>query len=182
MPRPTFVLPSALILAIASAPSARADDADAAVQFRKAELAETSLGDLKTAAEHYRAAARIATSADKRARAEVRAGSCLLRLGRTDDGKALLLPLASAEDGVHDAIPRAAKAELENASIAAPPAPVTDADPSQGIDRKRLAETERELDEMRAQLDAALKRAQGLEEQTEGLAQKLRHKDDEIRK
>src|SRR5262249_46249986 len=153
----------------------RADDAQAAQEFRRAELLETAFGDLKRAAESYRAASRAATDADVRARADLRAGSCLRRLGNLAEAKKLLDPLVVGA-GVPGEIGRAAKAELASASLAAPSAPTPE--PGPAADRRELAQKDRDLEEMRTQLDAALKSVRGLETQTEELAQKLRRQDE----
>src|SRR5262245_57753568 len=144
----------ALAASMAAVSAARADDAQAAQEFRRAELLETAFGDLKRAAESYRAASRAADDAGARARADLRAGSCLPRLGYLAEAKKLLGPLVEG-DGVPEELRRAARAELEAASVAAPSAPVPE--PGPAADRRELAEKDRKLEEMRTQLDAALK-------------------------
>jgi tetratricopeptide (TPR) repeat protein len=180
MPRTHVFTASIVLFALAaSVATARADDAQAAQEFRRAELFETAFGDLKRAAESYRAASRAADDVGVRARADLRAGSCLRRLGDLAEAKKLLDPLVVGE-GVSDEIRRAAKAELDAASIAAPSAPTPE--PGPAADRRELAEKDRKLEEMRSQLDAALKSVRGLEDKTEDLAKRLRQQDDENRK
>jgi hypothetical protein len=175
MPR----LPTALAFLAVCALAAPlvADDDAAAQEFRRAELAETSFGDLAHAADLYRSAADKSSDKAFASRAALRAGSCLLRLGKADDAKALLAPLADG-DGVPEDVRRAAKAQLAAASIAAP-APRAP-EPGPAADRKKLEETEHDRDTLRAQLDAALQREQGLTRETEKLSQEVRQKDKEI--
>src|SRR5262245_52235604 len=170
MPRRHLLLVIPLALA---ASRAVADDAAFAKAFREAELAERALGELKKAADGYRAAALAAPDAAQRARAELREGSCLRRLGKLDDARALLEPLASG-DGVADDVRRAARAELQSASIA-PPSPAPETGPA--ADRGLLAEREHEFEVLRAETEAAVQRAEG---RAEELARELRQKDKEL--
>ncbi len=161
---------------LVAAPARAADDF--AQQFRGAELAETAFGDLADAAGRYRAAASVAPDAAAKARAELRAGSCLRRLGKIDEARTLLDPLALGE-GVPEEIRRAAKAELAEASVVTPPPPARE--PGPAADKKLLAEREHERDVIRAQLDAALQIAEGLDKEKEDLARKVLQQDAEIR-
>ena len=164
-----------LVLSLALLASrAAADDAAFAKAFREAELAERALGELKQAAERYHDAAHAASDAAQRARAELREGSCLRRLGKIDDARALLEPLASG-DAVADDVRRAARAELESASIAPPPPAAPESGPA--ADLRLLAEREHEFDVRRAETEAAVQRAEG---RAEELARELRQKDKEL--
>jgi tetratricopeptide (TPR) repeat protein len=122
MPQPRFLLlAAALLAALALVSPARAAD-DFAQQFRGAELAETAFGDLADAAARYRTAAGVAPDAASKARAELRAGSCLRRLGKIGEARTLLDPLLAGEN-VPEEIRRAARAELAEASVVPPPPP-----------------------------------------------------------
>lgn len=171
MSRRTTLLVIALALVTARA---AADDASFAKAFREAELAERALGELNQAAAKYHDAALAAGSDAQRARAELREGSCLRRLGRTDEARALLEPLASGES-IADDVRRAARSELDSASIAAPAPAAPESGPA--ADRRLLAEREHEFEVQRAETEAALQRAEG---RAEELARELRQKDKEL--
>ena len=98
MPQRRIVLAVSFLTLCSIAAPLRADEAAFREEFRRAELKETAFGELAEAANLYRAAAGKADDAADRAKAELRAGSCLRRLGRMDDATALLAPLLERGD------------------------------------------------------------------------------------
>ena len=103
----------AALLALWLISPAPAAPSDAGSLFHSAEVAERGLGDLRKAASLYREAAEAyGPDTESRARAEVRAGSCLRRSGDPERASALLERWAT-DEGISAAVREFASAELE---------------------------------------------------------------------
>ena len=174
------IVAAAAILSTSAAAVRAADDEAAADTFRQAELAERGLGDLDRAAALYRQAGLAAANPDVRARAEIRAASCLRRLGRSDEARALLEQIAAPRPGVSAAVRAAAAAELTQTD-ASPPLAVPAAAPS-GEAAARLAETQRERDQSQQALEKLLDQTKGYQAEIATLAGRVRELDAELAK
>lgn len=163
-------------LAAAHVPSARGQDGAAADTFRRAELAERSLGDLARAADLYRESARTSADAEARAVAELRAAHCLRRLGRVAEARALAAPIAAEASGVPAEVRRAAEEEIRALDVAAPPGGAK----APAAPEPRLADHELEREETRRALESVLERAKGYEAEIELLANRVRELNAEI--
>ncbi|MFN0009587.1 MAG: hypothetical protein ACKVXR_16945, partial [Planctomycetota bacterium] len=174
------ILPWLVVLgvAFASPHPAHAGDAPAAETFRRAELTERSSTDLARAAEQYvEAAKQAAGDPELRGLAEVRAASCLRRLGRPEGltrAREMLQWWSRDDSPTSPAVRAAAAAELD-ALANGEAAPVSPSRAPAAADQSAvLAEQERRCDELRDALELALSRATALEAKQEDHEKLLR--------